>query len=65
MDNIYDPGDTVTVNGTEGFVNCVSLYANGGILYEVVWWKDGSRCSAWVCPQEINTVNQKKDYALK
>lgn len=34
-------------------INCVALYAHGGVLYEVVWWQDGSRHSAWLNEQEM------------
>jgi hypothetical protein len=37
----------------------VDLYAYGGVLYEVVWWRDGTRHSAWVSAQEFSSEKPK------
>lgn len=59
---IYEPGSSVsfTVGGIEGTINCVSIYAHGGVLYEVVYWQGGDRKSVWVNEQEISGVSKKK-----
>lgn len=56
---IYPPKTEVTVadGELEGTINAVAIYAHGGILYEIVWWKDGSRNSAWLSRSEFSLKN--------
>ena len=47
---IYQPGAKVFLMGTaiEATINCASIYAHGGVLYEMVLWSDWARQSTWV-----------------
>lgn len=58
---IIPPGTMVMISdgSIPAMVNCAALYANGGTLYEVVWWCSGSRHSAWVNEQELSAVREK------
>ena len=60
---IYQPGAKVFLMGTaiEATINCASIYAHGGVLYEMVWWSDGAIQSTWVSDFEISTSQPKKD----
>lgn len=59
---VNEPGSTVMIkeSGVQGMVNCVALYAHGGILYEIVYWSNGERKTCWVNPQEIKANVTKK-----
>lgn len=63
---IFTPGTEILIAHCElrAFINCAALYAHGGTLYEVVWWKDGTRNSAWlneseIVPTESSTAKKK------
>lgn len=64
---IYAPGSEVKIgNGKiDAFINCVTLYAHGGVLYEVVWWNEGSRDVAWVNDREIGGDTLKVPVGFK
>lgn len=64
---VYAPGEKLTIadGSISAIINCVAWYAHGGILYEVVWWKDGGRHSAWLNEQEIISAQPKVGIGFK
>lgn len=64
---VYAPGEKVTVGdgSIAAMINCVALYAHGGTLYEVVWWDEGSRQSAWLNEQELSAARAKVEIGFK
>lgn len=58
----FEPGTTVTIADGEitGLINCVCVYAHSGILYEVAYWRDGERKTAWVNSMELRSDMPRK-----
>lgn len=67
MNVVYPPGAKVKIadDAIAGFINCVALYAHGGILYEIVWWSDGIRNSAWLHESEFSSQEEKSQIGFK
>lgn len=71
--NIIPLGEEVyigTVNGVapgggiRGQISAVAFYATGAIIYEVVWWKDGDRKSAWMSESEMVHGGEKQKIGI-
>lgn len=60
-------GMQVVLTGSpiEGVITAVCIYAHGGILYEVAYWREGERKTVWVPAQEISNDLPKKQIGFK
>lgn len=65
--NVYAPGEKAMIadGKIEAIISCVALYAHGGVLYEVVWWHDGSRHSVWASEHELGIEQDKRSIGFK
>ena len=53
---VYAPGTRVrlvTPDIADAEVTAVTVRAGPSIVYEVAWWRDGDRLSAWVEASEV------------
>lgn len=53
----FAPGTRVSLTdqpGREARITAVELHESGVVRYEVVWWVNGSRNSAWVHDSEVS-----------
>lgn len=60
-------GTTATVaNGSiEVTITAATIYAHGGIMYEVAYWKDGESHRSWIYECELSTQAQKVEIGFK
>jgi hypothetical protein len=65
--DVYAPGERVTIAGgsIDAIITSVAIYDHGGIQYEVVWWHDSVRNSAWISEPEFATKAEKTEVGFK
>lgn len=57
---IFPLGSTAIVAGDiEVTIIAVTIYAGGGMMYNVVWWNDGNRQESWVRPCELKSESNR------
>ena len=49
----------IVANDIEVIIIGVTLYAHGGIMYNIAWWDDGSRKDVWIQPCELKADSEK------
>lgn len=72
--NIYKPGTQVYIKekkfgdndkpGVIGHINCVTIYSETHALYEIVWWDNCTRHTAWMQEWEFTTEDNKKNFGF-